>query len=390
MLSRHILFISQAFAPWGGPGGMRATKLAKQSLARDIPATVLTTSEDCRHNFDDPNLLSEVVGVKTIRVSDGTNYPGRRFLSKALGYQGTRVLDKLLSKTRERWAKDCIESAKQHFSNQPPTLIYATPPVHEVVSIADELAAAWGVPYIMDFRDPPWEIGMAPECLGKYLESCRLASFNTPPAAERVRQENPIHSAKIECWTNGVELPPQQLPLSETPFESRDILFGGGIYPWVVDSLKALKPMADSCNLGLNVYGFLEPKRDAEINEIKRMGANFNPPVPSATMIKMMGKCWANLVTLPPEYQISSKLYLTIASGRPVLIYGRSKSSDALLPGVPGIFHFDQDSTPEELAKIEKQISDYDMHSEWPDRFEWLKSRSWPYIFDGIFNRFFD
>ena len=389
---KNVLFISAGFAPWGGPAAMRATKLVKQALLRGIECNVLTTSVRCRHVFDDLGLWDEVQGVETIRVSDGTDYIGRGKLERLLGYHAVRLVDRLLAKRRKKWAQDCVLAAKKEFVINPPNLIYATSPGPEVAWIASELSRSWGVPYIVDFRDPPWEIGMSKEDLKGYLATCELAVFNTPVSATRVQVEYPECADKVECWTNGTEPPPKLLDSTILPprIDPMTILFPGGVYPWLVDAVRKLRPYIIAGRVRVDVYGFLESKRHKEIRAIKKLGALFHNPVPSKDVPLLLMNAHVCLVVLPQNYQfrVSIKTYQMIASGRPVMIFGEASAARQLFKGLPGIFYFDHSTTDDELNMILCEIARYDPHSGWEERSNWVATRTWSAIFDGIFDRF--
>jgi len=369
---------------------MRATKLAGCGLQRGLRVSVLTKSAECAHVFDDPDLLSEVAGAEILRVSDGTDYRFRSAASRRLGYYPTRAIDKFLAKSRARWADDCYRAARRRWDGDRPDLVYCTPPGAAVVTIAQRLSEAWDTPFIMDFRDPPWAMGMQRGHVQRALDACDLAIFNTPPAMEKMRGDFPGHALKMECWTNGTDPVSENinlLPANETHRPLR-LLFPGGIYPWVVDAIAALASHIADETLQVDVYGFREAKRRAELRQLERLGANLRAPVPSRELARLMRETSANLVTLPPGYQISSKVFPMIASGRALLVYGATEASRALLDDVPGVYSYGRNSSCEEIADALRAAAGYEPAANWPQRRRWLLPRTWPRIFDGIFGRY--
>ena len=388
-MPKHLLVISEGFAPWGGPAAMRATKLTACGLRRGLRMSVLTTSIGCAHVFDDPDLATEVLGAEVLRVSNGTDYRLRDSISRTLGYYPTRFTDRLIALTRTQWVRNCVQAAQQQWNADRPDAIYCTPPGPQVADVAQRLSAAWDVPFVVDFRDPPWEIGLTDEQVEPILRQSDLAVFNTPPACEQVKVRHPQHSGKIECWTNGVDFPSDELPCSNfEPEAPPSIMFAGGIYAWVVDAITRLQPWVRQNRVKLEVFAFSEVKRRKQVNALKRVGVSIHQPISSRALYEKMTTVSGNLVTLPPEFQISSKIYPAVASGRAVVVYGETASSRSLLQDVPGVYSFQRTSEEVAIDELLEQVVNYKPVSGWPARYQWLMPRTWPNIFEGIFARY--
>ena len=77
-----------------------------------------------------------------------------------------------------------------------------------------------------------------------------------------------------------------------------------------------------------------------------------------------------------------------LASGRPVVVFGDTESSRAILEDLPGVYSFDASSSDADIERLLANVADYDPEAGWPARYAWLRDKTWPSIFSSIFGRY--
>lgn len=382
----HLLIISRGFAPWGGPISIRATQLAKEAISRGWKVSVCCTKIRCAHVSDDNDSFKSVSSAKIFRFSDGTDYLGRNVIEKFIGFNYAKVIDKLIFAGEHRWRRNCLKACKFWNDAQRPNVIFSTCPVATAADIGIELSKKWGLPWITDFRDPPWE-KLTKGQLTLHLEQCEKAVLNTPRAADFMHSLFPAYSPKIEYQTNGVNSQDAEMKSIGPPKLNRSIIYAGGIYPCLVNVLEKLQ------NAGFNVYvyGFVEEKRAKEIFKLKNLGITFRPPVPADEVVTEMKKFESVLAHFPNncEHRISFKTYLAIASGRPVLLSGKSDGAFELFAKTPGLIDLNtMIDTNNFESSLSEKINGYDLEHSINERRRIIVKHTWREIFNGIFDKY--
>ena len=192
-----LLFIARHFPPDGGGGVQRSAKFVKFLPQHGIEPVVLTglDARTSRYVPEDASLAAEI-GRDTVvhRVSYPHEKPTLQDKVDALTRAGREIL------RHERF--DAI-------------LVTASP--YEDVEIARRLAAATGLPWIADLRDPwaldeflihpsRWHRGAARRRMAASLATASLVIMNTPVAARRCREAFPgLASSRIVSLTNGYD-----------------------------------------------------------------------------------------------------------------------------------------------------------------------------------------
>lgn len=382
----HLLIVSRGFAPWGGPISIRATQLAKEAISRGWKVSVCCTKIRCAHVSDDHDSFESVSSAKIFRLSDGTDYPGRNIIDKYLGFNIAKVFDKLALAGEYRWRRNCLKACKFWNEDQRPDVIFSTSPVTTAAEIGLELSKKWRLPWIADFRDPPWE-KLTSERLAIYLDQCEKMVLNTPRAADFMHSSFPAYSSKIEYQTNGVNSQDAKMESIGAPKLNRTIIYAGGIYPCLINVLEKLQHVG----FDVYVYGFVETKRVKEVFKLKELGITFRPPVPADKVVTEMKKFGSVLAHFPNNYEhrISFKTYLAIASGRPVLLSGKADGAFELFAKTPGLIDLNIMIDTDNLeSRLREKINGYDLQENIQVRRRVISKHTWREIFDGIFAKY--
>ncbi len=390
--ARHLLLICYNFAPFGGSAGIRASKLAKYAVKAGLKVTVLTGAVGCRHVFMDPELVDEVRGTNIIRVSDGSDTLASRYAAAVAGDLGERVFVRLMARARLGWQDKALQKGLSSLMNDPPDVVLATgPPVSPLVT-GSGLAAQFGRPLILDFRDPPWELIPAKTKLIDLANKGDLVVVNTPRAARFIAREHPGILSAVEAWTNGSE------PLDEVQMEGQErqpgqklkITYAGGVYPEVLEFCHLLRDTKIFSCRDVEILGFQEKKRTRVLGALSKMGCAVRKPVGSSQLDFELTTPRILLVALPEGYgyRVPLKTYNAVRSGNPILMFGVSGATKEVLNKIPGIFWATQDVSALELDDLLNSCSRYNPYKGWKLRRPWTESHTWEAIFNGIFERY--
>ncbi len=378
----RLLLVTFGFPPWGGPSALRASRLWEYGVTKGWDVTVLCGAQECAHVFDDTDIVPAFVEAECVRVSDGTDYRLRPTLLRSIGFRPTRLVDKMLGAGIEKWVRSTLSLAES-FDHQPPDLICSTSPPIEVDEIASVLAQRWKIPWVADYRDPPWENPSSQRLLGQSLDHCCTASFNTPKATEFAKQNWPQHAGKMLTATNGVDA--DVIQFCEAEQITPGVVYAGGLYPSLIDSVRRISQSQD-----VHVYTFAEGKRKRQLGQLKRIPrVQLHDPVPHAQYLAMLRRYEAILVEHPSTYQyrIPLKTYSAVASGRPVILAGQTQSSQAMLAELPGIYIGSHDH-PALLDDADWQdISRWNARAMWSARAKWLEQHTWRRQFEQMFSQ---
>ena len=276
---KRLLLITFGFPPWGGPAAIRASRICEFGMDQGWEVTVLCADQNCAHVFADKN--STQPNIECLRVSDGTDYPLRRKLINSIGYRGTRLVDRVLRTGMKRWNRLAINRAIRHYET-PPDIICSTSPPLEISATASHLAEKWRVPWIADFRDPPWENMHDAHEFGQMLAQCHTFALNTPLATKYVKENWPSFESKIITSTNAIDAhqiaSPPAAPLTQ------GVIYAGGLYPCVVETIERV-----SQSLPVHVYAFREAKRRSQHQALERLPNVFlHEPVSGEEYVRLL------------------------------------------------------------------------------------------------------
>ncbi|MHA1685526.1 MAG: glycosyltransferase [Candidatus Heimdallarchaeaceae archaeon] len=150
----RVLLISYFFPPQKSVGGFRASSLCKYLPEHNIDLYLLTSSIGLCH---DPELQKDyslaedhVYCVPPSRIRD------IGYKTKLLVLLEATKLDTLIffPDVYCTWIRRAVEEGKKLISKHKPELIIATGPPFSVFIVGNKLAKIFGLPIILDYRDP--------------------------------------------------------------------------------------------------------------------------------------------------------------------------------------------------------------------------------------------
>ncbi|HZO62849.1 MAG TPA: glycosyltransferase [Gaiellaceae bacterium] len=373
---RRTLVLAYYFPPLGGAGVQRTVKLLKYLPAHGYAATVVTAPEHTGVDWAPPDpaqsdeLPVDTEVIRTRPPAGGAVAPADR--SRA---------DKLLDRPGA-FARWWVEAAAE--AGIPPArssdVLYATMSPFESAEAARRIAAATGIPWVADLRDP-WALDewtVYPSALHRIRDERRMARLlstattvvmNTEEARREVARRFPALASRLEVVTNGFDADDLALPPEPRTDDRVRIVYAG--YSHVEEGLRhrrarRLRELRGAAAPGLDILArshvfLLEAVRRlaAEAQdvggrlELHLAGASptgaTDPFVvergylPHRDAVALMRS--ADVLFLPMHdvaagsrvRTVPGKTYEYLASGRPILAALPDGDARDLLAGLPGV-----------------------------------------------------
>lgn len=172
-MSLRILLVTYEFPPRGGPGVQRPLKLAKYWARAGAHVDVLTVKDPVTAIFDE-SLLEEL--PESVRIHRAWSLEpnrvvrfGKRVLGKPAGAASsakspTRLtsapggliaaVQSLFVPDEKRFWKPWAVRLGRHLDGSGVDVVVSTGPPHTAHLVASQLALEWGIPHVVDLRDP--------------------------------------------------------------------------------------------------------------------------------------------------------------------------------------------------------------------------------------------
>lgn len=253
------------------------------------------------------------------------------------------------------WLGPVTSYAKAFSREEIPDVIWATGGPWTSLLVGKELATHWGVPLIVDYRDPwtsnpyvsfssDWLNGRARKLEESVLNRASRIVTNTHELRSRLQQDYPAVAAKCSTITNGFD--PEAFPhlsqrsaagvqdggpINKAPLE---LCHFGTVYgkrtpivllQAVLDLYRAGR--LSNAHLSLRFVGaweVAEASCEDVAQQLEKAGLlKREPPIPYQACLRQMTAADALLVIQPDSpLQIPGKIYEYIATGRPLVLLG--------------------------------------------------------------------
>lgn len=365
---KRVLIISYYWPPSGGSGVQRWVKFAKY-LPQEGWQPVIYTPENPELTTVDSTLEAEIPAeAEVIRTHITEPYGLYRKLSgkKEAGEGEVNPINSQKKNLKQKismlirgnlfipdprclWIRPSVTFLKKYLKEHPVDIIVSTGPPHSMHLIAKRVAAATGLPWIADFRDP-WtrmfyfkhlELGRYAESRHRRLEKSVLDSADVVVAVSPLVQEEfqSMTGTPVELITNGYDEddfrqevhPDGFFNLTHTGLFAAD---GNPEVIWKALSDKCASDPQFASSLRIRLAG----KTDKAITDsIAAAGLAGN--LHDAGYVSHSGAVWeqknASMLILPlrkePEYRatLPGKLFEYLASGRPVMGIGQTDGAMA-------------------------------------------------------------
>lgn len=256
------------------------------------------------------------------------------------------------------WARTATKYGRRLRGDRAPDVVFATGSPWSSLLAGARIAAAQGVPFVADFRDP-WtvntKIGGAPSLQAQarklerfVVESATVVVANTPALREWFCSEYPDNAGKFVAITNGIN--GQLLRLLDSvdtgptkPDGPLDLCYFGSVSRQRMPRslLAALDELRSAGQLSagqLTVtftgpWAQIEPALADVLTRLEEAGiVRRRPAIPYDECIRQM-KGSGMLLVLQQGFplQIPAKIYEYIATGRPILLVGGEGATQELL-----------------------------------------------------------
>ncbi len=247
------------------------------------------------------------------------------------------------------WLNPVTSHAKAFPQEEIPDVIWATGGPWTSLLAGQDLARHWGVPLIVDYRDPwtsnpyvsfssDWLNGRARQLERSVLKQARRIVTNTHELRSRLQQDYPAEAAKVLTITNGFD--PDAFPrLSQQSTAGQhkaplELCHFGTVYgkrtPIVL--LQTLLELsragrlsnAHLCLRFVGAWDVTDATCEDVAQQLEKVGLlKREPPVPYQACLRQMTAADALLVIQPDSpLQIPGKIYEYIATGRPLVLLG--------------------------------------------------------------------
>jgi glycosyltransferase involved in cell wall biosynthesis len=254
------------------------------------------------------------------------------------------------------WIRPAVRSAVRAFRSEPPDVVLATAPPWSTLLVGQGVAQAFGVPLVLDFRDPwtrnpvrrtrtAWAERKAQQVEDALIRSSALVIANTEESREQLASGYPDSAAKMRTITNGFDPELFQQAATATGIaRPLELCHFGSLYGQrrPLHLLRALNELSVRYGpalrerLRLRLIGSWEiehQETNTLAESLERAGViSREPSIPHAECLNAMRRAAVLLVLQPSSpVQIPGKLYEYVASGRPILLVGGDGATEALV-----------------------------------------------------------
>ncbi|MCK5116100.1 MAG: glycosyltransferase family 4 protein [Candidatus Aegiribacteria sp.] len=280
---------------------------------------------------------------ETLQIPGKVHYARAFPLPKSIAYKGiARLLHTLWSKyfvfidRHEGWIKNAVETGIGVVPYQEPDVIISTGPPFSSFIAAERVAAKFGIPLILDYRDPwstlitsrfPPPMGSYP---GRRMEQKLISKASgiitcTEHLRDQIVERFPEAAEYSHVITNGYS---RIIAKQHKASDEFIILYAGSFYGSrrLSPLLKGLKKLiAVNPNLNLKIRVLSESVHDDDLDLFRKAGLensiDVTGNVPYASALEEMAK--ADILYLPSgidvKYALPYKLFDYLATGRPIL-----------------------------------------------------------------------
>ncbi len=406
----RLLFVSHHFPPDISIGSRRSHRIVSQMLARGWDVDVLCAKQMYQDGCD-LSLMAGLEGANIVRThalhprawarwtrdvargGDGTNTrpaadttaterapgqasPLRRLVSKARAAVSDGVHRWVeLPDQRIGWLLPAVATA---VAFERPDVVLVTIPWATSALVGTAVAARFGVPLVLDYRDP-WNASVrrtdmppARRALEARLEAICLARATelttvTPGLAREIGAQS---GRALHVIPNASE-PENFEGMTPRTFDRPTMLYAGGLYGGrtvtpLLESLARLQATGalDGHPLGLMVMGAdnAQIARDAEALGIAALVDVLPRQTHATAMAATLGAA-ANLLLVAPQHklQVPAKVFDHVAVGRPILALSPAGADvDLVLADHPAA----RCVRPEDGGAIDRALHDL-AHGEW-------------------------
>lgn len=355
----RVLFVCYHFPPMTSTGSHRVARFARD-LPDDVEIDVLTVSNPSE-SLGNTALLEQVADRVTIHKAPVLEWLtgeaiGRRFDAHPRGLPA-RIVAKVVKTALSvfawipdryvAWYPAAVAKARELMEQRRYDLVFCSSPPHSLHRIGLALKRAYGVPLVVDFRDP-WSHNPQrtwPTTLHRRIEEvmeARLlrtadAAIANTPGNERMWLDGfeGLDPGKITVITNGfdpqrralIERARAEAALAVADDDRKQVLYTGHLYDGGDAVLRAWGELVRhdpswTERVRMTFVGTMDPGPSAVADELEAAGAIERlPPCPSHELPARMARADALLYVVPPNgwHWIPSKVYDYLLVERPIL-----------------------------------------------------------------------
>lgn len=387
MMTKRVLTVAYYYPPLATSGSMRPLAFSRHLDRGKWSPIVLTIDPDCRPPEVglDPGLGAQVpADVHVIRVGHADPLKTLAHIRSALrGHRSSAdsqfdpeqlgqskhqsrvasmagVLAEQLFAFPDRswpWLRPAVSTAIRELAPAPPHVVLATAPPWTDLFVAARIAKYFGVPLVLDFRDPwtgnqvkrsdlSWVQWRAERWESGVIAKAALLIANTEESASEFARQHPQARRRIITITNGFDQvfadAPNAVVSNGMPLQ---LCHFGTIYGQrtPIQLLRALSQLADDQGITgryakpfVRFVGGWEHADDSTEILVRHLEAKGivrrEPAVPHDECLRLMRRAPALLIVQPASrLQIPGKLYEYAASGRPLFVVGGDGATAALV-----------------------------------------------------------
>jgi glycosyltransferase involved in cell wall biosynthesis len=332
----RVLLISYLFPPTGGSGVQRPAKLAKYLPACGWSVEVLAAAHD-RFPWSDPSLLIDLPpGVLVHRVAGWEPaclarriallcpLPGLHGrVEDALHWRLTHWADRLgLAGGESLWIGSAARTAVQLHRDKPFDAMISTGPPHFAHRVAQRVAAATGLPWLADLRDPmvsdfdrtqasPRHARRMQAFQDEVLDEADLVITTCPSFTAELQGRRPDRADRVRAITNGFDPEDiaQAIDVSELASTSRgDCVFvAAGSFYGRRELSRIINPLRQVLEANpqwrhrvqLVISGTIDAEQRRELESSRPEWVTLTGYVDHTRAIRMAARAACNIVVVP-------------------------------------------------------------------------------------------
>lgn len=338
-MGKHILMVTAEFPPCGGGGVGRCFAIVQHLAKAGHQVTVICASENSYTYFDNsyPQLPAN---VRRIQVwSPELRHWIRRIKSR---FPMVNPADRFIV-----WRYLAIRKVLSLHRKHPFDLVISSYPIFSNHAVAYSLVKRTGLPWIADYRDPPWwmyseQHHEQPEFY-EFAKRTQQHVVTTERARQLLATKLVLDPAAVRVITNGCDLLAAQLPAQQPDSKPIELLHTGSVYEEGRDInllIKVTSKFAPS--VSLRFIG--DPPYASTKVLLKELGetsfVQFTSYVPAAEALTAAASSHVLVVIQGPlfENQVPGKVFEYLALQKPILlISNRGSATYELLHDEPNV-----------------------------------------------------